>query len=299
MKTDKETKYNKAPDGCYLITDIPGNSDTDTDENDFAEKMLSYNDIAGLIKPNLRNFNGISRLYYNVTGLSALSDMPAALTGANIRTLLEKLSDLMLVLPDYCLTPDNLSFDTGKIFTDGKTFKFCYIPGNAVSDEENNLHLLSQRLIDMIDHRDEEAVMLAYNLYRLTSSPGGNLSSVPEQVLSLDKDDSETGSDIHNGSDTVFLQNAGGENSGSLYSDIDINLDSDHATGHAEGKKPDLLSLILFFLAAMLGAFILIWRGMAIRPFSMALLMTSSDGVGGMIFMTGGIIGLVLTFIKS
>ncbi len=193
MQPKEQMQMAQEPDGCYMITSYPWN-DTDGEDGGISQKemfvirMLGENRITGLIRPQVREFNGIKSLYYEVTGKQSLSSFAEnkPLEGTMVRLLFETLHGLLERLPEYCLGPEGLSLSLSQIFTDGKTIDFCYFP--RVQNDEEQTSVFARELIGMIDQDSEEAVVLAYRFYKLAGDGRGDLQGWMKQLIAGEKE---------------------------------------------------------------------------------------------------------------
>lgn len=68
---------------------------------------------------------------------------------------------------EYLLNPCCILLEPSYIFWDSQeeAFFFCYIPGESPEDSRN-IQKLTEYLLPRIDHRDQQAVVLGYGVYR-------------------------------------------------------------------------------------------------------------------------------------
>lgn len=133
--------------------------------------MMRYNAIEGILFADCVCENGITSLWYDITGKQAL-DVMLESTKLDYERLyrivngiyhaVDKLTQLLLRTDALLLSPESIFVDhsTGEVW-------FCYYPGNEqlLTDA---FGMLSEYLLTRVDHKDEDAVMLIYGLYEQT-----------------------------------------------------------------------------------------------------------------------------------
>ncbi|MBR4759088.1 MAG: hypothetical protein IK078_02935 [Lachnospiraceae bacterium] len=297
MQSDERMQMTQEPDGCYMIAPYPrgdGEEETtsDTQRETFILRMLTENRIQGLICPNVREFNGVKSLYYEVTGKQSLSSYAQnrPLEGEMVRILFETLLGLLQRLPEYCLGPEGLSLDAAQIFTDGKSVAFCYFPYEQNDDGQTTE--FSRQLIGMIDQDSEEAVMLAYRFYKLAGEKRGDLRSWLGQLL-----ESGQGGNLsmdQRGQETSVEISEPGENR----EDKDGQIGKENRDTR-DAARTDVISLCLFAGVFLIGLFLFVWKAQALEQFAMELMLSSYEGIAALFFMVCGGLGAGLTFYKS
>ncbi len=130
-------------------------------------KMLSRNQPKTLLPIELRNQNGSTYFYYNITNEKNLKKLTekTALSYTEIKTLFESIFETIEMTKEYLLEADSLLFEEETIYKSDK-YRFIYIPGRK-SNIVNQIQNLVLYLMDKIDHQDQEAVVYIYGLYRI------------------------------------------------------------------------------------------------------------------------------------
>lgn len=160
----------------------------DFKENNFKVQMLLNNRIAGLLKFNYEIINGDINFLYDVSSRLAFSTAfeKTKMSFDNIRVLLLSIKNLIHILDEYLLDPDDVIMKKECIFLDSKgyVFEFCYFPfynGNMSLE----LRELFGNILQIVDYEDECAVRLAYELFEKTQSASFTISDLIE-VLNED-----------------------------------------------------------------------------------------------------------------
>ncbi|MCR4691819.1 MAG: DUF6382 domain-containing protein [Lachnospiraceae bacterium] len=283
------------PDGCYLVCTLPQGS---VQEDDFALRMLSENRIEGILQPQIRIFNGERNLYYHIGSLQSLQSLGETkpLKGAVFQRLLCDLYGLCDVLGDYCLMARDLDFSCPRIYTDGDRFSFCYRFERSEDDPKEAFYRWTQELLSLIDHDDEDAVVYAYQLYKLAAAKQGDLRSLLEKVLgnSISEDmQSEDVAGMVTDRQDKRVEASGAENIQRERSA------EDHEDRQEKGGKGNLILFFLFLLLSLTGAGLLVLRVLRIHPVTVSLLLAGRDGIGGLIFLLAGIAGAAFSLLKK
>lgn len=142
-------------------------------KNDFAVKMLSNNDIPGLLKVDHENLNGSYDLRYDISSMQAFSILfeKRPVTYEQLRAFIFSLKALVDVTGEYLLDINNVILKQQCFFADsaGKEYRYCYFPYYK-GDFKLELRIILKALLAMVDHADERVLLLAYDLHNAASS---------------------------------------------------------------------------------------------------------------------------------
>lgn len=148
---------------------------------DWETKMVSQNHIEGFLFAESVNEDNTKRLWYDITGKQALEVLleTSELNYELLCMLVERIYKAVEKLQSFLLKEDDILLNSECIFIDHKTGEifFCYYPGN-----EQSLPMafarLTEYLLTRLNHKDEKAVKLAYDLYEQTRTDGYSLSAI-------------------------------------------------------------------------------------------------------------------------
>lgn len=158
-------------------------------KTDYRTKMLLENHIPGLLPVTHRQINGESKFYYEINSLQSLNrlydksevrydDLTKLLSGCV--NLFNRLEDYLLDGAQIIIKPELIYVDVEKM----EPYFICY------PEYEGDVRLSFMEFIDeiltKIDHTDERAVMLGYQIYRYTRNPNYVISEIEkmmEQVI--------------------------------------------------------------------------------------------------------------------
>lgn len=131
-------------------------------------KMIAHNHIKGLLQSEIRQINGISYLYYNISSIQSVANcfMQKEIDGKWVTNFFEQLRRVAGELERHLLDSNNLVFDPEYIFQDienGETF-FLYYPYHEIPLADN-FGKLAGYMVTKIGHQDEDVVEKVYKLY--------------------------------------------------------------------------------------------------------------------------------------
>lgn len=147
-------------------------------ENQLELKMLSRNQPKALLPIEVRNQNGSTYFYYNITNQKNLKKITekTALSYIEIKTLFESIFETIEMTKEYFLEADSLLFEEEMIYK-SDSYGFLYLPGRK-SNIVNQIQELVSYLMDKIDHQDQEAVVYIYGLYRIVREGNFDIESL-------------------------------------------------------------------------------------------------------------------------
>lgn len=162
-----KTKYERNLNQSFFILEV----DKTVDKNDFAYKMLEKNKIEGLLRLEIEDRDGSTCFKYDITSLKSLSGMLELkkLNEDRLRNLITEIHKLMYVLPEYLLDEDWVMIDSDCIFVNPRddALFFCCWKEEGICSRDCLRELLS-KLLSYIDHDDHNAVVLGYQLYKVS-----------------------------------------------------------------------------------------------------------------------------------
>lgn len=159
-----------------------------TQSRDYRTRMLLENRIPGLLPITHRLVNGESRYYYEINSLQSLDrlygkteirydELRRLLTGCV--ALFDKLEEYLLDGTQVIMKPELIYMNVEKM----DPYFVCY------PDYEGDVRLAFMEFIDelltRIDHTDEHAVMLGYQIYRYTRNPNYVISGIGNMIADM------------------------------------------------------------------------------------------------------------------
>lgn len=155
-------------------------------EDAFEERMLQKQKLRGLLPLEKCYIDGEGQYWYNISGKQSL-DTFCKISSMGI-TFLEKLiysiCDALEVLSQHLMGQDSLCLYPEQIFISNSTeeYWFTVIPGGC-EEIEVAFRTLIEYLLMQIDHKDAEAVQLAYDIYEKTLDEGYQLIDIQSSIV--------------------------------------------------------------------------------------------------------------------
>ncbi|MDE7417742.1 MAG: FHA domain-containing protein [Lachnospiraceae bacterium] len=148
---------------------------------DYRTKMLLENRIPGLLPITHRLVNGESRYYYEINSLQSLDRLydKTEIRYDELRRLLSGCVNLFDRLEEYLLDGTQIIMKPELIYVNVEKMEPYFV---CYPDYEGDVRLSFMEFIDelltKIDHTDERAVMLGYQIYRYTRNPNYVISEI-------------------------------------------------------------------------------------------------------------------------
>lgn len=147
----------------YMIIDAP------EEINEYECIMLEENRIDGLLRFRLRQLEEKREFCYEITSKQPISRIleKRKITGGEIRRLLTEIAALLGRIEDYLLREEALLLEPEYVYLEPDDFSvsLCMLPGHCCDFTAALSHFLKY-ILERTDHSDQEAVVLAYNLYQ-------------------------------------------------------------------------------------------------------------------------------------
>lgn len=162
-------------------------------ESGYQMKMITNNEIPGLLKVNSRVVNGRTRYLYRITSMMNMEDEfhKKNMDFKDLEGIMKGFSVAFSSMEDYLLDYGGLILKPECVFRDTKTgeWKFAYTDSMENSFEEGMKDFF-EYVIRNINHKDIKAVTMAYGIYKRICE--GNIN--PQDLFEYEtKDDAENG----------------------------------------------------------------------------------------------------------
>ncbi len=135
----------------------------------YEAKMMIGNTIEGLLKFRIKKTDNQCRFCYEITSKQPLSRLleKQAISAVQIRKLLLGIARTLTRMEDYLLTEEQILLAPDYIYVDPEEYQpfLCLLPGKKGNFPEE-FSLFLQFLLGKADHKDKDAVVLIYGLYR-------------------------------------------------------------------------------------------------------------------------------------
>lgn len=153
-------------------------------------KIMESGKVKGFIPCDRRIINNRQFLYYEINSMQSIKDRfsTKGMSLQQVRQFLGDLRTALLGISDYLLGIDSVVFDTKSVFYDLNTgvFKFMYCPFYS---EERGFDSFADELFDLVDHEDEQAVEMVYDLSEQAHNEGFLVLDLVEKLLEETKEE--------------------------------------------------------------------------------------------------------------
>ena len=159
-----EVQYLREMRQNYLMIEVE-----ESQGQGFEARMMAGNIIEGLLKFRIKKTDNQWKFCYEITSKQPLSRLleKTSINSVQIRTLLLGIAGTLTRMEDYLLNEGQILLNPDYIYIDPEEYQpfLCLIPGKK-GDFPQEFSLLLQFLLEKVDHKDKEAVVLIYGLYR-------------------------------------------------------------------------------------------------------------------------------------
>ena len=166
-----EVEYKRDIHHNYMV--IKENEDMVADQ--YCIKMLSYHSVEGILPLERRSIDNQSLFYYDITAKQALNNLfdKIALPYQRVKSLfvnmiaiIERAGDYLLIEDDFILMPEYVFIDVTM-----DTPFLCYRSGYR-KDIKEQMSSFIEYIMNKVDYKDDEAVLLIYSLYMASKEEG-------------------------------------------------------------------------------------------------------------------------------
>ncbi len=158
--------------------------DSITKLESYEVRILLRSRVPGLLSCQVQNIDNQALFYYEVTSMQPLSSLyeNKKFRSEDLHMLIDAILKVMDAMSSYLLDPDMLLLNPDYIYINlgEQQAKFCFWP--FPSEESGHLLSFMEYLLPLIDHQDPEAVVLGYQLYRV-SMDGSASPDIMRQLL--------------------------------------------------------------------------------------------------------------------
>ena len=210
MKTDSlpQKSFERNMNHNYMILGQPNFFNEQEEEQDYRVRMLLDNKIEGLLPVSNRMVNGESKYYYEINSLQSMDRVYAKeeLNYEQLCTLLRGCIHLYDSLEEYLLDGSQVILKPEYIYLNMDSMEphFVYFP-EYESDARDSFASFIEELLRKVDHTDEQAVMLAYQVYRYTRNTNYVLREIT-QMMEQTKEDIPPQQQMHHEQDDSCRQ---------------------------------------------------------------------------------------------
>ena len=155
------------------------------DMESYDVRLLMGNHVLGLLQCIAQTIDGKEFLHYEITGKQSLASVyeHQKMKREDLQLLFDSLVKIIEEMQDFLLDASGLLLEPEYIYLDEECqdMFFCYFP---VKQKEitTSLRELAEYLLPKIDHTDQSAVILGYNIYRLIMEEGMCLEQIKKEL---------------------------------------------------------------------------------------------------------------------
>ena len=176
-----QVSYKRDLNHNYMILKTDEKVDTDS----YQIRLLTGNHLPGFLQGMTQVVNGQVIFYYEITAKQSLANIyeQQKMKREDLQRLFDCLVKRLEEMRSYLLEAGNLLLSPEYIYLDAsrKEVFFCYFP---VQQKEitASLQELAEYLLPKIDHTDQPAVLLGYNIYRYIMEDGICLEQIKREL---------------------------------------------------------------------------------------------------------------------
>lgn len=160
--------------------------------DDYQMKMLSRNQIEGLLSVKGRGIDGNSFYDYNVSGKVSMQAMyeKGKISGEDLKLFLRQLLAVIRETEKYLLNIHCILLDPEYIFYEEEKFYFCYYPAEKRELWER-FHELTEYFVKKTDYEDKESVRITFALHKETMEENYSLEKIILQYAKENEEDEQ------------------------------------------------------------------------------------------------------------
>lgn len=160
--------------------------ETISKREEFLLRMITENQIPGLLQATRNQFNEEGEIYYHVNGYISFGEYceKRQLGQQDFMRLLLALQGVIGQMEEYLLDANSLLLNPETLFlsTSKETYAFCLYPFTQ-KDIRTQIQNLGEYLLNHINHQEEKVVKMAYQFYRLTREENFEIRQVVEELV--------------------------------------------------------------------------------------------------------------------
>lgn len=163
-----EVTYKRELNHSYMVI----RCDTCNISESYAYRMMTQNRIGRLLQCSLRQLDGETFLYYDISSRQPFERLYEArkLDVEGLKQILYAVAAIQADLGEYLLDEQGLMLEAGMIFADVETEElyFCFNPEKCNAGQRYGK--LADFFLEHVDHGETHAVNIAYQFYKLSKA---------------------------------------------------------------------------------------------------------------------------------
>lgn len=175
---NRAAEYERQLSGSYMKIQIEN-------ENTLDERMILKNRPKGILSMEKCFFNGKAEYWYQISGKQSLESYCGfhEIGIAFVEKVVVSVCSQVAIMEKNMLSPNGLLLQPEYLFVDNRTQEiiFTFYPCDTV-DLSLQFQRLMEYLLTKINHKDADAVSMAYELYEMTLEDGYSIWDIQESI---------------------------------------------------------------------------------------------------------------------
>lgn len=180
-----ESKYKQDWNHMYFILERP-----EFYEEDYQMRMLQENKIEGLLQVSGQGINGKSQYSYEISGKVSMKSIyeKMVIEKDELASFLRQFLNLLSQIENYLLNVNCILLEPEYIFYEEGKYFFCYLP---IEEEQfcHRFHCLTEYFVGKINHKEQQAILLAYELHKATMEENYSLEKIIGQAIAASENE--------------------------------------------------------------------------------------------------------------
>lgn len=176
-----KVEYIKDMNNNYLLLLPEENSNITKDT--FLNKMLTENEIKGLLPCEIRTIDMEDRYYYDISSKQAIVNVfeRGQVDELQTQKLVQNIIEAVKESKKYMLSESDFILHPEYVYMNISNFEIglCYLPGYNVSMKEQ-LSVFLEFILEKLDHNNQKAIVMAYGLYKLIKGGEASFENIEE-----------------------------------------------------------------------------------------------------------------------
>lgn len=158
-------------------------------KEDYQIRMLSGNQVEGLLPVKGRGMNGSSFYDYDVSGKISVKAMyeRSKISSKDIKLFLSDLRKTITSVENHLLNKHRILLKPEYIFYEKGKYYFCYYP-LAEEDFWGEFHVLTEYFVKKADYEDKECVKITFLLHKETMEDNYSLEKLVDECLRVEEE---------------------------------------------------------------------------------------------------------------
>ena len=183
-----ESKYKQDWNHMYFILERP-----EFYEEDYQMRMMRENKIEGLLQVSGQGINGKSQYSYEISGKVSMKSIyeKMVIEKDELASFLRQFLNLLSQIENYLLNVNCILLEPEYIFYEEGKYFFCYLP---IEEEQfcYRFHCLTEYFVGKINHKEQQAILLAYELHKATMEENYSLEKIIGQAIAASENEIRT-----------------------------------------------------------------------------------------------------------